>query len=283
MKRIALVIKKDTDEGRVVAEQTVGILNSLGCIVYLPESDRGTLCSNSCVVYKNDSYFMDEAECVIVFGGDGTIMRSAQKIRLPILSVNMGRIGYIAELETNELHLLNELVNGNYTIENRMMLEYSVLRNGVITVGDTPVLNDIVLSKGGYSSMPEIELVCNGEEVGKYFADGLICSTPTGSTAYSLAAGGSIIDPGMKCFGITQICPQSFYAKPLIFGGESILEFRKGSRGHGRVFLIRDGEYVSEIQNGDVVTVKKSNVDTKLVKIKKNNFYSVMRSKMTEI
>lgn len=283
MKNIALIIKKNTDGEINYARRTVEILTALGCTVFLPEGAVNLSFFDDRVVYKKEPELFSNAECVIVFGGDGTIMRTAHKTDLPILGVNLGRIGYIAELETGELDLLKELVAGNYTVENRMMLSYSVTKMGVCVQGDTPVLNDIVLSKGGYSVMPEIELICNGEEVGKYFADGLICSTPTGSTAYSLAAGGSIIDPGMECFAVSQICPQSFYAKPLVFGGSSVLEFRKGKRGHGRVVLTRDGEYVTEIEEGDVVTVKKSSVYTRFIKIKKNNFYSVMRSKMTEI
>ena len=282
MKKIALSIKNDTEEGLNVARKTVDILTAQACILFFPEEDKKYIGERENVIYRDESSVFDDAECVIVFGGDGSIMRTAHITRLPILGVNLGRIGYIAELETNELDLLKELVNGSFSIENRMMLEYSVIKNGKKTA-KAHVLNEVVLSKGGYSVMPEIELVCNGEEVGKYFADGLICATPTGSTAYSLAAGGSIIDPGMECFGISQICPQSFYAKPLIFGGASVLEFRKGSRGHGRVVLTADGDFVCEIDSGDIVTVKKSDLCTKLIKIKKNNFYSVMRSKMTEI
>ena len=282
MKKIALLIKKDTDEGLAVARETVGILKRAGCISFLCDDDRDVFGDFEGLIFKPAESLFDEAECVIVFGGDGTIMRAAHRTRLPILGVNLGRIGYIAELETNELGLLEELFKGNYTVENRMMLDYTVTKEEKVTF-ESQVLNEVVLSKGGYSVMPEVELICNGEEVGKYFADGLICTTPTGSTAYSLAAGGSIIDPGMECFGVSQICPQSFYAKPLIFGGQSVLEFRKGKRGHGRLVLNADGEFVCEINDRDVVTVKKSDICTKLVKIKKNNFYSVMRSKMTEI
>lgn len=283
MKKIALIIKNDTEEGIKAARETVCRLSSLGCTLYLSEDNEGIVERETNIVYKPDGQVFDDAECVIVFGGDGTIMRTAHITRLPILGINLGRIGYIAELETDELHLVDELVHGNYSIESRMMLSYSVTKDGICEEGDTAVLNEIVLSKGGHSVMPEIELICNGEEVGKYFADGLICSTPTGSTAYSLAAGGSIIDPGMECFAVSQICPQSFYAKPLVFGGSSVFEFRKGVRGHGKLVLTRDGEFVTEIEYGDVVTVKKSDIETKLIKIKKNNFYSVMRSKMTEI
>lgn len=282
MKKIALVIKNDTEDGLAVARDTVDILTEHGCTLYLPESDMMHIGYKENVFYRDENLVFNDAECVIVFGGDGSIMRTAHKTRLPILGINLGRIGYIAELEPDELQLLDELVNDRFSIEKRMMLEYSVKKNGEKTA-EAQVLNEVVLSKGGYSVMPEVELVCNGEEVGKYFADGLICTTPTGSTAYSLSAGGSIIDPGMECFGVTQICPQSFYAKPLIFGGDSVLEFKKGNRGHGRVVLIGDGEVICEIDIGDVVMVKKSDVYTKLIKIKKNNFYSVMRSKMTEI
>ncbi|MBQ6702534.1 MAG: NAD(+)/NADH kinase [Clostridia bacterium] len=283
MKKIALVVKRNTEEGNDIACKTLEILDSLGCTVYLTESDKKIAEAFKGVVLKKDDELFSDAESVIVFGGDGTIMRTAHKTRLPILGVNMGRIGYIAELEPDELHLLKELVTDNYKIEHRMMLDCSVSKAGKGSSSEPPVLNDIVLSKGSSSVMPEIELVCNGEDVGKYFADGLICCTPTGSTAYSLAAGGSIIDPGMECFGISPICPQSFYAKPLIFGGDSVLEFKKGSRGHGRLFLTRDGVFVCEIEDGDTVTVKKSRSYTKLIRIKKNNFYSVMRSKVTEI
>ncbi|MBR5322817.1 MAG: NAD(+)/NADH kinase [Clostridia bacterium] len=282
MKKIALNIKNNTEEGIRVAQETADILCDLGCSLYASDSSEKYIGKRKNVFYSDEGDFLREAECVIVFGGDGSIMRTAHRTRLPILGINLGRIGYIAELETNELQLLNELVNDNFSLENRMMLNYTVTKGGCKTA-EANVLNEVVLSKGGYSVMSEIELVCNGEEVGKYFADGLICTTPTGSTGYSLSAGGSIIDPGMECFGVSQICPQSFYAKPLIFGGSSVLEFRKGWRGHGKIVLNGDGDFVCEIEHGDVVTVKKSDVYTKLIKIKKNNFYSVMRSKMTEI
>ena len=283
MKKIALVVRTDTEDSLSCVKEASEFLLGWGCTLYASEELSALLGHSDNVIYKAEKELFSDAECVVVFGGDGTIMRIAHKTRLPILSVNMGRIGYIAELEVDELYMLKELVNDNYTVENRMMLSYTVTKGGVTTEGETPVLNEIMLSKGGYSVMPEVELICNKEEVGKYFCDGLICATPTGSTAYSLAAGGSIVDPGMECFSIAQICPQSFYAKPLIFGGTSVFEFRKGKRGHGRLFLVSDGEYITEISGGDSVTVKKSDLYTRLIKIKKNNFYSVMRSKMTEI
>ena len=283
MKKMALCLKVDTEDGQYCAKETVTLLKEYGCRMYISDEFRELVGDYPEVEYRESDRLFDDAECVIVFGGDGTIMRTAHKTNLPILGINLGRIGYMAELEIDELYLLKKLIEDDFTVESRMMIDFCVNKNGDCVHNYTPVLNEVVLAKGGYIAMAEIELVCNGEEVGKYFADGLICATPTGSTAYSLAAGGSIVDPGMECFCVSHICPQSFYAKPLIFGGGSVLQLKKGKYGHGRLFLSSDGECVCEIEADDVVTVKKSESCTKFIKIKKNNFYSVMNSKMTEI
>ena len=283
MKKIALCLKGDTEVGVKCAKETVSILREYGCTMYINKVYKELIGDFKEVEYRDIGSLFDDAECVIVFGGDGTIMHTAHETNLPILGINLGRIGYMAELETNELHLLKKLVDDDFIIESRMMIDFCINKTGDTVHNYVPILNEVVLSKGGYTTMAEIELSCNGEEVGKYFADGLICATPTGSTAYSLAAGGSIVDPGMECFCVSHICPQSFYAKPLIFGGQSVLQMRKGKYGHGRLFLSSDGECICEIENDDIVTVKKSDSVTKFIKIKKNNFYSVMTSKMTEI
>jgi len=283
MKNIALLIRSEADNCINCAKKAIDVLFKSCCICFVDEVYKDSIGITDGVKYTSEKELLASAECVVVFGGDGTIMRTAHDTHLPILGINLGRIGYIAELEINELELLSALADGNFSVDSRMMLDYSVTVGGKEISGETPVLNDIVLSKGGYSVMPEIELVCNGEEVGKYFCDGLICATPTGSTAYSLSAGGSIVDTGMECFCVTPIAPQSFYAKPLIFGGNSTLDFQKGKRGHGRLKLIADGVFVAELNDGDRVTVKKSDTEARFIRIKRNNFYSVMRSKMTEI
>lgn len=283
MKNIALLIKADTSEGIACANNTIRILDELGCKLYIDKCYQDLLNDSDSIVYVDECDLYKNTECVVVFGGDGTIMRTAHNTDLPILAINLGRIGYIAELETDELNLLKELVNDNFSIEYRMMLECSVSRENQVVYETYNVLNEVGLSKESYSGMPEIELFCNGEEVGKYFADGLICATPTGSTAYSLAAGGSIVDTRMSCFCVTPVSPQSFYAKPLIFDGSAVLQFKKGKRGHGKLILNCDGNFIFELFENDIVTVKKSQKETKLIKIKKNNFYSVMRSKVTEI
>lgn len=283
MKNIALLVKIDTDEGIKCAIETIGILSSLDCNLYIAYDYSELFGNIGNVIYVEKDRLYDNAECVIVFGGDGTIMRAAHSTDLPILAVNLGRIGYLAELEPNELGLLTELVDDNFTLSNRMMLRCIVQKNNETSYETNNILNEIVLSKGESSDMPEIELYCIDQEVGKYIADGLICATPTGSTAYSLAAGGPIVDPHLSVFCISHICPQSFYAKPLIINGLSTLTFYKGKRAHGRLELFADGEHITEIEDGDSVFVSRSEKETRFIKIKQNNSYSVMRSKMTEI
>ncbi|MBR5314016.1 MAG: NAD(+)/NADH kinase [Clostridia bacterium] len=283
MKKIALVLKTDTDEGVVCAKKTIKFLLDYGCDVYTDVRNKEYVDEFDGIFYKDEQRVFDEVECVIVFGGDGTIMRVAHRTHLPILGINFGRIGYLAELESDELDLLEDLVNDNFSLEYRMMLRCIVSRNERLLYETSNILNEIVLSRGSDTIMPEIELFCNGEEVGKYFSDGLICATPTGSTAYSLSAGGSIVDTRLNCFCVTPICPQSFYAKPLIFDGKSVLVFKKGKRGHGKIELMCDGQRIREIIEDDEVMIARGQKETKLIKIKKNNFYSVMRSKMTEI
>ena len=283
MKHIALMLKTDTLQGIECAKKAIDILLNNGCALYIDETNRDIIGECENVIYCQESNLYDDAECVVVFGGDGTIMRAAHNTELPILAVNLGRIGYLAELELDELDLLKELVNDNFTLSHRMMFRCMISRGDELIYETKNILNEIVLSKGELSVMPEIELYCNDQEVGKYIADGLICATPTGSTAYSLAAGGPIVDPELNLFCISHICPQSFYAKPLIMNGKSVLCFKKGKRAHGKLQLTADGKFIAEITDEDVVSIARGKKETKFIKIKQNNRYSVMRSKMTEI
>ncbi len=284
MKNIALLLKTDTEKGIKCGREAIEILLENGCTLFAEEKHRDVIGEYSGITYTQENGLYEKAECVVVFGGDGTIMRAAHSTDLPILAINLGRIGYLAELETDELHLLKDLVDDRFTIDYRMRLRCVAYREKEQTViyESSKILNEIVLSKGSHSAMPEIEVYCNDEEVGKYFSDGLICATPTGSTAYSLSAGGPLLDPSCGSFCISHICPQSFYAKSMVFGQRNVLTFRKGQRGHGDLFLTADGQLITEIKDGDEVLISRSKKDTKLIKIKKNKFYSVMRSKLSE-
>jgi len=282
MKKIALLLKTDTEKGIMCGKEAIDILLDLGCTLFAEEKHKEIIGERQNLTYTSEKNLYNDAECVVVFGGDGTIMRAAHSTDLPILAINLGRIGYLAELETNELHLLKELADNNFTIDYRMRLRCTVCRGEEVIYESHKILNEIVLSKGSHSAMPEIEVYCNDEEVGKYFSDGLICATPTGSTAYSLSAGGPILDPSCGSFCISHICPQSFYAKSMVFGQKNILTFRKGKRGHGDLFLTADGQLITEIKDGDEVLIARGKIETRLIKIKKKSFFRVMRSKLSE-
>lgn len=286
MKSFALVTNKERDSGLVLTSRVIKLLESHGCEIYADESCRPYLGDFKSVIYTQGDGLYDKPECAIVFGGDGTIIRTSHKTAprgIALLGINLGHLGYTAELETNEIELIEELFRGNYTLQERMMLSVRVIRDGVVIKENAHALNDIVLSKGELSVMSDVEMLCRGEMTGKYFADGLIISTPTGTTAYSLAAGGPVVDPSMDCICTTPICPQSFYAKPLVFAPDTELEFRKGKRGHGSLFMTLDGVDNMEILDSDRVIIGRSELTTRFVHIKNYNFYSILRGKMFDI
>jgi NAD+ kinase len=169
-----------------------------------------------------------EADILIVLGGDGSILEAARRAThrgTPILGINLGRLGYMAELELGELDLLKNLFTGEYEIEKRAMLRIE-LRSGSDLRSFCYALNDAVISNGSVSRIIDLELSEGGVPVTTYRADGLIIASPTGSTAYSMSAGGAIVDPRVPCICVTPICPHSFIARPLIFSDQSVLEIR---------------------------------------------------------
>ncbi len=226
-----------------------------------------------------------EADIVIVLGGDGSILEVARKSATrgtPILGINLGRLGYMAELEADDLDELHKLFTGEYTLEHRMMLRVEVLGNGGELKSFCYALNDAVVSNGSVARVIDLELAQNGESVTTYRADGLIVATPTGSTAYSMSAGGAIVDPSLPCFCVTPICPHSFAARPLIFSDKSVLEIRNICTREKMLYLTVDGKMNFELLRGQAVRVTRSKLETKLIRFRKSGFYRVLCRKMQE-
>ncbi len=219
---------------------------------------------------------MPDTDFIVVVGGDGSILRAAKQAaqyEIPLLGVNLGRVGYMAELESNELHLLERLFDESYQVEERMMLSLKREDGSVVTA-----LNDFVVSNQS-THLSEIALRCNGNIVGCYRADGLICATPTGSTAYSLSAGGPVVDPLMNCFCLTPICPHSLRARPMLFSEESVLEIscdRPGSL----LYCTADGEDSFALPAAKTVQITKADKVTRLVRLKKDGFFETLRNKL---
>ena len=216
----------------------------------------------------------EASELIIVLGGDGTLMHASHTAVLygiPILGVNLGRIGYMAELETTELDRLKEIIDGSYTLEERMMLTVEYDGN------QYPALNDAVI-RASTTHPAFVTLRCDGQMVNTYCGDGLICSTPTGSTAYSVSAGGSVIDPRLSCIGVTPLCPQSLIARPLIFSPECTLTLR-AEEGRGCILTV-DGEDGIPLKAGVDVTVKRSDTPLKMIRVTDDGFYTVLNKKL---
>ena len=223
-----------------------------------------------------------KSELVVVLGGDGTMLRTARCLtgyKVPILGINMGSFGYLTEVNLNEIHsTLKLIISGKLVTEKRMMLDVSIKHGKTVTnVGS--VLNDAVINRGDLSRMNELELEVNGRYLTTYKGDGLIVSTPTGSTAYSLSAGGPIVFPGKDLIIINPICPHTLTNRPIIFSEDSSMKITLWSKDKGAMLTL-DGQEAYRIKSGDVVTVKGSRHATMLVLSPYRSYGEILRSKL---
>lgn len=261
MKKIIVISNTMKDIGYKYTMQVLDILSGFECEVMRVDYISGDV----------------EADFIICLGGDGTIIKAATGNNVPILGINLGRLGYIAELESDEISMITRLFTDDYVLENRMMLtaEFNDGRR-------YNVLNDVVLSHGMISRIADIELRCDNNKVSRYRADGIIVATPTGSTAYSMSAGGPVIDPRLDCICVTPICSHSLTAKPLIFTSDSKLEIINQCNDKADMYVTLDGSENITLAYEDSVKVLKSTRLTKLIRMKKDGFYKILNSKMSD-
>ncbi len=221
-----------------------------------------------------------KSDVIITVGGDGTIMRygkTAATYNKPILGINAGRMGFLANIEANQLSLLNKLITGDYEVEKRMMLDVKVVENGN-EVACFSAVNDAVISSGFMSRLIDIHAFIDDEPI-CYRADGLIISTPTGSTAYSLSAGGPIIDPAINNIIITPICSHSLSAKPIILSGDNVVKFKGFSIKRSEVYLLIDGRRSYVVKPYSEIYVSKADKSISLIKLTKRSFYKTLSEK----
>ena len=226
------------------------------------------------------------ADLMVVLGGDGTILETARRAAIrntPILGINLGRVGYMAELELSELDLLDKLFSANavYTVEHRSMLHVELLNTAGEVRTTAYGLNDAVITNGSIARIVDVELSENGVPVTTCRSDGLIVATPTGSTAYSMSAGGPVADPRVKCFCVTPICPHTLSNRPIIFPDTATLEIKNVCQREKMLFLTVDGRTNCELYRGEVVRITKSPMETRLIRLKEWGFYHKLRTKMT--
>lgn len=234
-----------------------------------------------------DIYFADiqkelpKAEMLICFGGDGTILhasKAASKAGIPILGVNIGTMGFMAELESSELELLDRLAKDEYEIDRRMMLDVAIVRDGH-TVFQEACLNDVVVAKGAVARVVHLSVFCDGVPAMDFGGDGLIVATPTGSTAYSLSAGGPMVEPDARNILITPICAHDIQSRCIVASDQRVVTVRVGKIGRKNAFASLDGGKAIRLNTGDIVRISKSKLETQLVRIKDRSFYDIISNK----
>lgn len=225
---------------------------------------------------------LEAADLLICFGGDGTILHSAREAtakNIPVLGVNLGSIGFMAELEHNELSLLSRLAAGHFAVERRMMLDVTVRREGRPVFTEL-ALNDAVVTKGAVARVLDLEVTGDRVVISSFSGDGIIVATPTGSTAYSMAAGGPIVEPTAENIIITPICAHSLHAKPFVLDSARSVGIRLTPGGKKSAYLSVDGGRAFRVQPGDWVECRRSRQVTRLVRLTGRSFYDRINQKL---
>ena len=280
MTEIGIITKTTSPHADEVMGKLVPWLTGRGVKVRMQEDYRGLADGDSIAVPRE--HVPDGVDMVLVLGGDGTLLSAARLLEgtnQPILGINLGSLGFLTELGLDEIFgSLERVLEGEYTIESRVRLEASLHRAGE-QIGHYQVLNDVVINKGALARIIDLETFVDGQKVTNYQADGLIICTPTGSTAYSLAAGGPIIEPTLDVFVISPICPHTLTNRPLVIPGGSRVELCLLSDS-GAVFLTLDGQEGTRLKQGDCVRVRASDKKVNLIRTGVRNFYEVLSAKL---
>lgn len=262
------------------AKELCGILKANNIEVFMDDSFRTEFSDRDYIKYDSFEKVATQSDFVIAIGGDGTILRCAKKIigsDTPLIGINSGRLGFMSTLEYDQLEQIKNLKTGNYTISQRMML-HAEIDNGEGERVSFESLNDIsVLSE--YAGICDFEIFADDSMIGKYRADGAIFSTPTGSTAYSLSAGGPIIEPDMRCIEMTLICPHSLFTRPMIFSPERRLKFENRGGRNPDMFVSVDGGKPIKLNIGSRLEITSSKHTVKIVDMAQGSFFNSLNKK----
>lgn len=283
MNNVILTPNPYRDKNFQTVRNAMSILKEVGlqpklCLPF--EVDRSYELPKDLRFYKLEREIQN-ADLVVCFGGDGTILhmaKAATRKGIPILGVNIGTMGFMAELESSELDKLRQLAAGDYTLDNRMMLDVTVQRDRDIIFHDI-CLNDVVITKGAVARIVHLSVQCDGVQAMECGGDGVIVATPTGSTAYSLSAGGPIVEPDAGNIMITPICAHDVGSRCIVASDKRVVTVQMVRNARRNAYLSVDGGKALRLNMGDVATIKKSPLETKLVRLKERSFYDVVNAK----
>lgn len=287
MKNIILSPNPYRDKNFQTVKNAAQILKNAGCQVKicLPFEVDHSYDLPKDIHFSRLERELPNAELVVCFGGDGTILhmaKAATRKGIPLLGVNIGTMGFMAELESSELEKLALLSKEDYRIDKRMMLDVTVYRDRDIIFHDI-CLNDVVITKGAVARIIHLSVKCDGVQAMECGGDGVIVATPSGSTAYSLSAGGPIVEPEADNILITPICAHEVGSRCIVASGNREINVEMTANTRRNAYLSVDGGKALRLNIGDVVTIKKSKLETKLVRIKERSFYDVVNLKFKKV
>ena len=276
--KIGLIVNPKKERAYAVAQQIVGMLGDDAAMLSAGDCPlEGTeVLADACEVIR-------ACDIAVTVGGDGTIIHHAKDAALyekPLLGVNLGRVGFVANIEPEELGLLRQLLTGNYRIQRRMLLDITKSRAGESR--SYTAVNEVAIHRDSLSSMVDISVDLNGERIIGYRADGMLFSTPTGSTAYSFSAGGPVIEPEMRCILLTPVCPHALSSRQVVFSPDAVLTASVHPAYTLKCYMTVDGQDYVPVSSDDRITVRRSERELQLIILKEKNFYTLLNEKLKE-
>jgi len=282
MKRIALIPNALRDIGLEETKRLAGLLFNLGKTVFMEERFQNESLQHVTFASIND--MMQNAQLAIVLGGDGTILDiapQAAQYGIPVLGINLGNLGFLAQAEKGDDSIFDAVFSGNYQLRDCMMLDCCIIKNGTQT-SRFVALNDIVVSGDGYSRMITVSASVNGTCIGTYSADGLITATAVGSTAYSLSAGGAIMHPELDAMILTPICPHTLKARSTVVPGDNTIEITTCPPYRSSALVMVDGKRRHVLEQDEQIRITRSESKLCLISSKDKNFFDVLREKLSD-
>lgn len=286
MKKFCIIANREKDENLEFTNWIIDYLNKKKISVFVAEErDR-----ENDGFYTEASSIPEDTDTAIVLGGDGTILQAAHdliSLNIPIMGINLGTLGFLAETEKQNISMaLEALLNNNYKIEKRMMLKACVDRNKHMDHGShsyTTALNDIVIARSGFSRIIGVSIYVNGAHLNDFRGDGVIISTPTGSTGYNLSAGGPVVTPEADLIIITPICPHSLNARSIVVTGQDkvLIQIQESKKTQEEEAIATiDGSRAIKLEAGDCIEIHKASEETKLIRVDNSSFFQILRSKL---
>ncbi|MBO5945124.1 MAG: NAD(+)/NADH kinase [Clostridia bacterium] len=288
MKNILIIPNTQKDRDFSVSSKVASVLKSYGISVFVEERYNTDLGGIAKAIASID----DRIELIIVIGGDGSVIDAsvpAVSHGIPVLGVNLGHLGYLAEVELSNLGALEKLTRGEYVIEEKMLLSVTATDDGELIQSARFAVNDVIISHESYVGLAELKMRVNDGESVKYRADGLILSTPVGSTAYSLSAGGPIIAHDIDSIAATPICPHSLYSRAVILPQEAKMSVKigkpqpqYGKKPDVEAYLTVDGGEAISVANGETIVISRSELCARFISFDKDGFYDRLKNKFME-